>query len=76
MEHVILTGNDVFHQAVSRFIDVDVFLNERKEWKEQIEGEMVGKKREEEAREIDECKHFYKRNKTSAAEKKTTCASR
>lgn len=29
MEHVVLAGNDVLHQAVSCFIDVDVFLKKR-----------------------------------------------
>ena len=32
LEHIILTGNDVFHQAVCRFVDVDVFLREKKKW--------------------------------------------
>lgn len=46
MEQVVLAGDDVFHQAVSRFVNVDIFLkNERRG-----ECEEAGKGREKEVR--------------------------
>lgn len=33
LEHVFLAGDDVLHQAVRRFVDVDVFLRQREGWR-------------------------------------------
>lgn len=67
MEHVVLTGNDVFHQAVSCFIDIDVFLRntgKSKATNRKRDRCRLGRKEEKEGL-IDECKHFYGRNKTT-----------
>lgn len=62
MEHVILTGNDVLHQAVSCFVDVDVFLKKegekcRNKWTERWKYEIVRNEREKEEY-VDQCQLF------------------